>query len=290
MARSDYVGAVKEALYNTGLGEKPSLRRLHASPTVTVSGSIVTFILASGEGAKVKPGDVLCFLSENDEAKAYTFYVLSVSTDTVTAYNGYRGAPAISNASADMDGGVLEQNPLVPEHTIQRNVDSIFAKYLFPDAMKVTTSRTISSPDLSTRRSEINSAVEKIRAAYQIVGTELYDIQAGLVKDIPTAMSSTGAFVVYEPVNGSAIYLTTEERLAIGDEATYDGLVDMVSAGAAALCLSASVAGAGQERAAKDAQQRELRAQELWGAFLAHRNQWLRDVGEDNDFFQISLG
>lgn len=288
MARSDYVGAVKENLYNTGMGEKPSLRRVAADAGVAGTG-VVMFDLAAGEGDKVKAGDVLAFVSENDKDEAYTFYVLSVATDVVTAVNAYRGSPLILGSSTDMDGGVLEQNPLVPEFTIHRAIDTIFGKYLYPEAMKPVSTRTI-TPNLSTYRSEIPADVENIRRAYQIIGTQLYDVGIEVHKDLPSGLSSTGSLALYEPSDGSTIYLVTEERLAIGDEDTFDGLVDMVAAGATALCLSASVAGASQERAKKDAQQRDIRAGEFWSTFLLARASWRQDVGHDNDFFKINLG
>ena len=111
----------------------PRFASVPPSANVTVSGDIATFTMATGEGAKIKPGHILSSLGETDTAKQYSFYVLSVSTDTVTAKNGWLGS-TIANASADLNNAILEQNPAATEAAIHKRVATVFARYLWPEA------------------------------------------------------------------------------------------------------------------------------------------------------------
>jgi hypothetical protein len=288
MARSDFVNHTKDILYNSGLGEKPSIRRVASDASVSTSGALVTFSLASGEGTKVRAGQILSSVSPNEKTKAFVFYVVSVATDAITAVNGYNGAPSIASSATDINSGILEHQALVSEFTIHQKVDTIFSKFLYPDAYKRST-RTI-TPDLTKYESELPAAVERVTRAVQRISGFTRDIEFGIAKDLHTTVSSTGSRIFYRPLDGSTIFLTTIERLAVGDEATDAGLIDLVASGAAALSLDASVAGAMQERAKKDATQRQLTANDLWRSYITVRNSYRRDLGEDNDQIIIERG
>ncbi len=281
MAGAAYVERVKDVLLGQGLGEKPSLRQCHATASVAVSGSTVTFNVASGEGSKIKPGHVLSTLDETDTAKQYSFYVLSTSTDAITCKNGWLGA-SIANASTDLDGAILEQNAVATEHQIHKRIGTIFAKYLWPEAYIIDTG-TIASPNLATYQDELPATVRKLIGAHQIVASEMYDIAAGLRRNVHTSISSTGVLGVFDYFDGSAAYYTFMRKLADGDESADDALVELVAVGAAALLLGADVAASNQEMAKKDSQMRGRLspANTLWRDFITLRNQYAEDLGEE---------
>ncbi len=281
MAGAAYVERVKDVLMGQGLGEKPSLRECAASANVTVSGSKVTFTMLAGEGAKIKPGHVLSTLGETDTTKQYSFYVLSISTDTVTAVNGWLG-DSIINASGDLDNAILEQNPVATEHSIHARIGTIFAKYLWPHAYIIDTG-TIASPNLSTYQDELPATVEKLIGAHQIIASEMYDIAVGLRRNVHTSISSTGVLGTFDYYDGSAAYYTFMRKLADGDESADDALVELVAIGAAALLLGADVAGTANEMSKKDSQSkgRMTPANALWRDFLTLRNEYAEDLGEE---------
>lgn len=281
MAGAAYVERVKDVLMGQGLGEKPSLRQCAASANVSVSAPKATFTMLAGEGAKIKPGHTLSTYGETDTAKQYSFYVLSVSTDTVTAVNGWLGS-SITNGSADLDDAILEQNAEPIEAQIHKRIDTVFAKYLWPWAYIIDTG-TIASPNLSTYQDELPATVQKLIGAHQIIAGEMYDIAVGLRRNVHTSISSTGVLGAFDYFDGSAAYYTYMRKLADGDESADDALVELVAIGAAALLLGADVAASNREMAKKDSQTRgrQSPANVLWRDFLTLRSQYAEDLSEE---------
>jgi len=286
MARSEIVGLTKELIYGQAIGERPSIRRAAAAATVTVTGSIVTFILLAGEGAKVAAGDVLALVSENDATKAYAFYVLSITTDTVTAVNGYRGTPVISNASADLDSKVLEQNPTVIEGEIHRNVDTVFGLLLWPHVFKYTNYTIV--PDLADYQVVLNANVMEILDAYQKVGNVVQHIPRGLVRNISPTLASTGVLGSFGFLDGSDLYLTAKEKLVVGDEDVVgigDKLLRITATGCAALSMGASISEATVEPGNKENQgqtgDRRSVGSILWRDFVTLRSEWSYELARD---------
>ncbi len=111
MALTEIVTRARSILYGSGLGERPSIRETNASAAETTSGQQVTFDMATGEAAKIKPGDILSVYDPDTELDAHVVYVLGISTDTITAINGFLGSPLIVGSnSGDMDLALVEQN------------------------------------------------------------------------------------------------------------------------------------------------------------------------------------
>jgi hypothetical protein len=294
MARTDFVQRTKDYLYGQGLGETPAIRRLAADPSVTVSAPVVTFdMVDAAEAAKIKPGNTLQWYGSADDTDAYAFYVLSVSTATVTAVNGYRGSPVIANASNDLDGQLLEQNPLALEFHINKKIDTIFARYLWPEAYELTTA-TIASPDLSDAQEALPADVERIVSAYQIIGGEAIRIGYAAEKNVHSTVATNNVLGSFDYIDGSALYYTYMSKLALADDATDDALTDMVAMGAAALMLGASASEMTLEATRKDSQ---IRAQlpaareVLWQDFLTLRNAYSEDLATDTALgFEIHRG
>src|SRR3990167_2499516 len=117
-APDTYVHRVKEIIYGSEIGEAPPLRICAADSAESVSGALVTFTVATGEGAEIKAGHTLAAIDVNDVTKCHVIYVTSVSSNAITGYNGYQGRPAVSTST--LDNKVLEQNPLVSTYKIHK--------------------------------------------------------------------------------------------------------------------------------------------------------------------------
>jgi hypothetical protein len=291
MSRASLVNRVRDYIYGTGLGEKPSIRRAHAAANSSQASGVATFLMASGEGDKIKAGNVLSvvdFSSASSESTSYCFYVLSVATDTVTAVAEYMGGPAISATTA-LNGALFEQNPLVTQARIHQAIDSIFSAYLWPSVWKYG-QRTV-TPNMSTLQSPVPSAVEAVERGYQVISNIAMGIDVGLAKNTDTTVvATTGTLLVYDPYDATTIYLTTRERLALGDESTYPQITDMVAAGAAAICIDSAVTAAAQEKSKKESTERQIRSQELWQAFLRMRSTWADDLTREYDQIVVERG
>ncbi|GAG37582.1 unnamed protein product, partial [marine sediment metagenome] len=59
MADTDIVQRVKSILYGTAIGEQPTIVQAAADAAESSPAAVVTFTLASAEGAKVSAGDML---------------------------------------------------------------------------------------------------------------------------------------------------------------------------------------------------------------------------------------
>lgn len=286
MSRAEIVGQARELVYGQATGERPAIRRLAAAASVTVTGSTVTFTLLTGEGAKVQAGDTLSFISDNDATKAYVFYVLSVTGEVVTGWNGYRGSPAIANASADLNSGLFEQNPIVTNTELHRGVDSVFGMLLWPYVWKYG-DQTI-TPNLATYQNAIEATAMEIVKAVQFNAGVAYDIGVGrLVRNLPTAVSSTGSLCNFDFIGGQSCYLTTKERLVVGDEdgTAGDKLIRLASTGVAALAMGASVSETQLEPGNKESESanRQTPANVLWRDFLTLRQAWSYDLDRESN-------
>ncbi len=285
MARSDYVERVRSVLYGQGLGEKPSLKACDATASVSVTGAQVSFDLAAGGGASVKPGHILSSINPNDAAKAYAFYVLSVATDTVTAYNGYHGAPSIADSSADLDAAVLEHQPLRTEFEIHEAIDVVFNSMLYPEVTAFEYGAV--TPDPRYGQVELFANVRTIDSAWQIIAGYMTQIPFGECRNVPSPISSTGVLGTFDHMDLSTIYFTYLRKLIIGDEdvdPNGSALIQMVATGAAALALDMSVVDTTQERSKKDSQNRRDSdaAARLLRSFFTLKAGWTLEDAQDN--------
>lgn len=283
MARADIVGECHSILYGSHFGEKPAMRRGAASAAVTVSGSTAVFTLLAGEGASCRAGDVLAAYSPSDKTKCYVFLVISIATDTVTCYNGYQGAPAIANASADLNSAILEQNPTVTMYEMQKKVETIFAGHLFSAGVFKWNTYAI-TPNLATGQVALNAAVKEIIACHQLVGGAAVPVPCAIQRRLHTTLSATAVLGEFDFYDASTCYLATREKLD-EDDSTHDAAVTAIAGmGAAALCLGASISERSMEPSNKDNQaegQRADPASLLWRDFLTMRDEYARDLGDE---------
>lgn len=281
MARIDYVGAVKAVLYGQGMGEQPSIVQAAADAAETITSPKIVFNLLAGEGSKIRAGDVLSFLSASDSTKAYALYVLSLSTDAVTAMMQYRGSPIV--VADALDGGLFEVDPLVVEHEIHSAIDTVFARMLYPQCFKFAQSSI--TPDLSTGEVELNALDMEVLSAKQVIGGQTYIVPSGLERNLHTTVSSTGVLGTFDFADSSTTYVTTKRKLALGDEdaSTPIDIVKMVATGAAALLLGATITESELERSKQDDQNRRLptAAQIAWRDFLTLKKAFAEEISRD---------
>lgn len=277
MALVDIVERAKNIIYGTGLGRKPALRRVAADAAETgVGNEVVTFALLSGEGDKVKKGQILSVRSAETEGSAHVFYVLDVATDTVTAVDGYGGAPALT--TDNIDGVVLEQNPLVTNFEIFEAIDQVVANHLWPEIYMFDTA-TISSPDLVNGQEAVGATVQEIVSSWQINGPDVVPV-AHLPKqplNVHTSLASTGKMVTFDWIDGSTGYYTFKRKVVEGDDDGDPDLTRLIAAGAAAIAISNSITELTLDRALPDnqnaAQLRQAASDRLWRDFLTIKGQ-----------------
>jgi hypothetical protein len=244
----------------------------------------VTFTLASGKGSDVEAGDMLSVYGAATAADAHSLYVMSVSTDTVVAVNGYWGSPVVTDT--DLDAALLELNPLRAEHFLFQAVESVFATFLWPDVLKYN-QRSV-TPDLSDYQVEVPAAVEKILSAWQIVGGTRYRIPFSLDTDLESNLSSTGSLAEFMAIDGSSVYYTTEERYVTGDTLS-EALTQCIATGAAAIALGASKSETKLALSGKNSRERgeSSVADDMWREFVTLRSALADDIARDVDWFQI---
>jgi hypothetical protein len=239
----------------------------------------VSFTLATGEGAKVKPGHFLAVDDATDPDGCFGVYVTAVNatTDVVTTLMQYRGSPAVT--ANDLDGLVFEQNPLVPTFNIHKAVDDIFAANLYPALFKFE-QRTV-TPDLTNYQVDIPATVLAIDSAFQVIGGSATSIPFGAVRN--TGVSDTGVLGQFGFIDGSTTHYTAIEKYAMGDETTYPELVGCVATGAAALCLGASISESALASSSSDSQSRGERdiGSSLWRDFLTLRQGLTEGLSRD---------
>ena len=272
MARADILDRTKDILYGQGLNERPPIRQAAADAAESISGSTVSFALATDEGAKVKPGHVLSLYGSTDENDAYALFVLSVSGDTVTAVNGFRGSPAV--ADTNLDGALLEQNPFQLDYQIHKRIDTVINTLLWPKVYVLTAASV--TPDLTDGQVEVPATVERITDAKQQIGGEWVSIPFGVEKNVSTSISSTGTLGFFDAIDGSTVYYTYMNRVTA--TSTDEAVIELISLGAAALLLGASV----NERAMENAPGRPRNVgQDLWRDFVTLRESYAEDISED---------
>lgn len=287
MALADIVHRTRALLYGQGLGEKPAMRVGAADAAESVSGQLVTFALASDEGAKCKPGQVLAVYDPSTEGDAHVIYITSIATDTVTGVNGYLGSPAVVGSdSGDLDSAVFEQSPLATMYEIYETIDTVVARYLWPEVYTVET-KTIASPNLVDGQEAVASDVMEILHAWQVIGSTNYRVACDThPKTVNTSQKSTGRLAEFNWYDGSTGYYTVKTKIVEADEASEE-LTRIIATGAAALLLGASVVEATLDSTKKDntdaVQKRNSAGSILWRDFLTLKQQYSTELSRDHD-------
>ena len=280
MALADFINRTKDIIYGTEIGEAPPLRICAADAGETISGSLVTFTVATGEGAEIKAGHTLAANDPADPTKCYVVYVTSVTSNAITGFNGYMGSPVV--AASALDSKALEQNPLVSTFKVHRAVDTIFATSLWPDIFKYVT--TTVTPNLATNQAALAAAAMDIYAVYQNVGGVKTPIPYRLDRNVHATVAANGVLGEFDFADGSTAYLTYIAKFVVGDEdEDVNGLVEIVATGAAALCLGATVSETNLASSSKDSQTRkqEDTAAKLWRDFLTLRGNLSEGLARD---------
>ena len=265
---SDVVNRTRSILYGSGLGEKPAIRQAAADAAETTTGQTVVFTLASDEGAKVKPGDVLSVYDPDTEADAHVVYVLSISTDTITGVVSYLGSPTIT--ASDLDSALFEQNAAWTGYEIFEAVTTVVDSLLWPYVYKLT-SATIASPDLVDGQEAVAAGTEVITHAWQVIGPTVYNIAVSprVPLEVTSTLKSTGKMVTFDWIDGSTVYYEYREKVDVTAHAR------LISLGAAGLLLGGSMAEATLERTKKDNAEavsgRGQAANAVWRDFLTLR-------------------
>ena len=286
MATTDIVQRVKTLLYGSGIGEKPVLILGAADASESLAGTpIITFDIA--DGTQVAAGDVLSVVGAATAADAHMFYVTGVSTNTITAYEGYLGSPF--TAANDLDSAVFELGHTKSEHFIYQAIETIFTTMLFPDIHKYATYSI--TPDLSDYQVEVAAVVESIESAWQNIGGQKVQIPFELQKHVHTTVSSTGSLAQLFSIDGSSVFVTTREKYLEADTLS-EALTQCIATGAAALVLGATRAHTDMEAASKDSQFRGQRnpADQLWRDFVTIRSSIIEDLASQVDWFEIRRG
>jgi hypothetical protein len=291
MALADYVWRTREIIYGSEIGELPPIRIAAADALESVSGSIISFALATDEGSKVKAGHTLAALDATDPTKCYAFYVTGVSTDTITAVNGYGGTPAA--AAGNLDSLIFEQNPLILPFKIHKAIDTVFGTLLYPDVFKFSTSSH--TPDLSTYQTPLAATDMDIDSAWQLTTEGYMQIPSALRRNVHTTVSTNGVLGSFDYINATTAYVTTIAKLAIGDEdEDANGLIEMVSTAAAAICLGASISEGQLASSSKDSQARTPQqdvAARLWRDHLTLKRAYSEAIGrERGTYLRVDRG
>ena len=265
------------------MGEKPPIRRAHTASTVSsTSGGLATFYLASTtEGAEVSAGDILSVYDPSDEADAHVLYLLSVSSSSVTAINGYDGAPLVSGTT-DLDSALFEQNPTWTGYDIFEAIDTVVANMLWPWVFDEVTA-TIASPNLASFQNEVPAEVEEIITCWQIIGP--YKQLVAVSRQpwvVHATVSSTGKLAAFDWINASTGYYTYKAKYAEADEADTE-LTHLIALGAAAILLGASISETTLESTKKDnaeaVAQRGSAGDRIWRDFITLRQNMSEELG-----------
>ena len=290
MAAADIVQRVRQHLYSSGVGESPVIVQCASDAAESVSAPTVSFALASGEVARagVSAGDVLARIDSTSASNAFVLYVLSVSTDTVTAVNGYLGSTDV--ADTNLDGALLELNPTKSEWLIWQKIEAVFDNMLWPYVWKYNT-RSVATPDLSSYQNEIEAAVYEVESAKQLWGDEWIEIPYELQRNLSTSVSSTGSLLTLGAHDSSTVYLATREKYVSSDTIS-ESLQECVAVGAAAMILGADRAATNREASSKDSQFRGQRnpADQLWRDFITLRQGLSEDLSSQVEYFEYLRG
>lgn len=275
LSTSTILSKTKDYLYNSGLGEKPSIRQGNGSSTVT--GDIVTVPLATDEGAKLRPGHILSSYSAANSAAAYVFYVLSVSTDTATCVNGWQGATAIANSTAIPS--LLEHQAPVTEYRMFQAIDEIVESFLWPTLYDIRTDSF--TPDMTSMQSNADADDEYILRAWQQLGGVTYQVPASLVDNIDTSLFASGKMLQYDVVYPGTVYYSAGRKIDLTNSTNtaYEGLI---AKGAAAILLEGTEASTQWESAKNDARERRTDAsRSLWQSFYQTKRELSDQLSRD---------
>lgn len=269
----------KGILYGTGLGEKPSMVKVAASDGAVVSGDSITFDLASGYGSKIRAGDVLSLYGSTAASSAYAFYAVDVSTDQVTAINGYEDGAAA--AAGDISGKFLEVMPLVTEAQIYNAIDVVIATLLWPEIFDIKQDTV--TPDLTSGQVALDTDDEEILAAFQKVGTITYPISFHLEKDMDTSLFSTSKMGSFDFIDASTTYYAAKRRVSLTNSTSSASLERLIAMGAAATVLGSTHIESTLDASKKDSQKRaELDVSaKIWREFLTLKQTYAEDLSRD---------
>ena len=286
MAIADIVSRVRSILYGSVIGEAPSIRIAASNASESVTGPKLTFNLDTSEGDYVQPGQVLSVRGANDSSTAFVLYVLSKSSDAITALNGYEGPSVTGSDSGDLDNLVFEQNPPVTEYSILKHIEQVFDSLLYPHIVKRSTATV--AANVSDYQHEVPATVEKIVSAWQVISGEAVQIPFDLMRDVHTTVSSTGMLAYFGAFDGTTIYYTYEEKYDSADTLGED-LEYCVAIGAAALAAGSQVHESNMASASKDSQARGGRdvSASLWRDFITLRTSISEEQAEDYEYFEI---
>ena len=260
LARAAIVKAVKDRIYNSGLGEKPSIRQ-GAVDTATVTNDTVVFDLATGEGVKVKQGHVLSSYNSTDADDAYSFYVLGITDDTITCVNGFDGA-AIADAAATPL--LLEHQAKTTEYTIQRAIDDIVASYLYPEVFDIFIDSF--TPNFVNLQAQADPLDLKVLRAWQKVATTVYQVPCKLVDNMPTDDFASGKMLTYNVVTSIDVNYSAVRKVSLANS-TDLALEGLIAKGAAALCVE------GVEEAVSE-EEGGPASRPLWASFYNAKRQF----------------
>lgn len=286
MSLSDYVQRTRSIIEGYGLGEKPAIVQVAADAGNTVTNSLVDVTLASGEAANVAKGDVLGTYGASTEATAWVGYVTAVNgtTDVVTCVNGYGGSTAIANAATTHDNGLLYIHGNGPtDFEIFNAIEVVEETLLYPHIYKIEFD-TEASPSMATRRVDLDAEVMEVMRAWQVIGTERYDIGFFVEHNAPSEATPSSAGVVgtFDLVNSSTLYLETVRKMVVGtDESTYPQLIELVSTAAAAIASGWQRPETTRAISKQDSRERGQAPDvgaALWRDFFALRESWADDL------------
>lgn len=285
MALADIYQRTRSILYGTGLGEKPAIRVGAADAAESLSGDLISFDLNTDEGGLCKPGQVLSVWDPDTEADAHAVYITSISTDTITGINGYLGSPAIAGSdSGDVDSKLWEQNPLVTGFEIFEAIDTIVARFLWPDVYTIET-KTVSSPDLVSGQEAVAADVKEIISAWQVIGSIVHPIAFDRTPyDVDTSVKSTGQMATFDWIDGSTGYYTAKTKIVEADEANEE-LTHLIAVGAAAILLGAHIVETTIQGTKKDnveaVRSRQNVGNLLWRDFLTMKQAYSQELGRE---------
>jgi hypothetical protein len=266
LVRGDIVKATKDRIYNSGLGQKPSLRL--ATGNTSVTGDTVTFSLATDEGAKVRAGHILSTWNTTDATDAYVFYVIQPTGDSVLCANGY-GGTAIADSVAVPT--ILEHQAEPTEYVVQKAIDDIVASYLFPEVFDIIMDSF--TPDLSSLQSQADVLDMDIIRAWQKIGPTTYQVPIKLIENMPTGDFASGKMLTYDAVTSIAINYSAKRKVSIATS-TDLALTGLIAKGAAALCIE------GVEEAPKEDETQESRP--LWASFYNAKRQFETAIAKES--------
>ncbi len=264
----------RQYIYGTGLGEKPTL--VQGAGTTSVTGDIVTFDIADGTDAR--PADILSVYAAADAANAFSVYVLSVATDTITGVNGYEGAAWADSVS--VASTIFEISPLVGEAMMFDKIDAVIGRFLWPQVFTMDADTV--TPDLSDGQVDLDTRDEEIVAAWQKIGGQYLQIPYAITKNAPIGDFPSGKMGSFDASDGSLVFYTVKRRVTLADTTSTPAMISMIATGAAALALGSALVEAKLEAAKKDSQNRvTLSSDDLWTDFVTQKQAFNEDLSRD---------